>query len=145
MCARVCSTVSRAACMTSLISYLARPCDVMSLKQAGSPCCCRSLLLILLVLLFLYSWHLMYEPCLMLAHSSTSVFNYKTGRNSDSGLLFAAYVNVELLLCQVMPLSYSSYSGCLSEGTEHQKCNIVLHQCFHVVWRAACVDAHLLP
>ncbi len=60
-------------------------------------------------------------------------------------MLFAATVNVELLLCQVMPVRYLAYLGCLSQYTKHQECNIVLHQCFDVVLRAACVDAHLLP
>ena len=86
------STVNRAACMTAGITYHARPCNVMSLEQAGSPLSCRSLLLILLVVLLMDGWYLMYEPCSMLAHSSASVFNFKTGRNSDSGMPFAATV-----------------------------------------------------
>ena len=65
------------------------------------------------------------------------------GRNNESGMLFAA--TVELLLCQVMPVICLSYLGCLSQDTKHQESNIVLHQCFGVVLRAACVEAHLLP
>ncbi len=67
------------------------------------------------------------------------------GRNNESSMLFAATVNVESLLCQVMHVRWMAHLGCLSQYTKHQECNIVLHQCFNVGLNAACVDAHLLP
>ncbi len=62
------------------------------------------------------------------------------GRDNESGMLFAAIVNVELLLCHVVPERCLAYLGCLSHYTKHQECDITLHQCFDVVLCSACVD-----
>jgi len=47
-------------------------------------------------------------------------------------MVFAATVNVELLLCQVMPVHWLAYLGGLSQYTKHQQSDIVLHQCIRL-------------